>query len=77
MRVGTNKLEVPRDKDEDNKGEIHEYDGRSHDPDTMVVLLTPKPTRRGEPWVCCLFIINRLIERYRQNLHMSVGVMKD
>jgi len=36
-----------RDKDEVwkvNKREIHEYDGRAHDPDTMVALLTPKPT---------------------------------
>jgi hypothetical protein len=37
-----NKLKVPRDKDEVNKREIHEYDGRSHDPDTMVTPLTPK-----------------------------------
>jgi hypothetical protein len=44
-----NKLEVPRDKDEVNKREIYEYDGRTHDPDTMVVTLTPKPTRKGEP----------------------------
>jgi hypothetical protein len=32
-----NKLEIPRDKDEVNKREIHEFDGRSHDSDTMVV----------------------------------------
>ncbi len=41
-----NKLETPRDKDEVNKREIREYDGRAHDPDTMVVPLTPKPTRK-------------------------------
>ena len=40
-----NKLEIPRDKDEVNKREIREYDGRTHDPDTMVVPPTPKPTR--------------------------------
>ena len=40
-----NKLEIPRDKDEVNKREIHECDGRVHDPDTMVAPLTPKPTR--------------------------------
>jgi hypothetical protein len=43
-----NKLEIPRDKDEVNKREIHEYDGRTHDPDTKVVPLTPKPTRTVE-----------------------------
>jgi hypothetical protein len=31
-----NKLEVPIDKDEVNKREIHECDGRTHDPDTTV-----------------------------------------
>jgi hypothetical protein len=46
-----NKLEVPRDKDEVNKREIHEYDGRSHDPDTIVTPLTPKPTWKDEPLV--------------------------
>ena len=43
-----NKLEIPRDKDEVNKREIHEYDGRSHDPDTMVTPLTPKLTRKAK-----------------------------
>ena len=43
-----NKLEIPRDKDEVNKREIREYDGRTHDPDTMVVPPTPKPTFKGE-----------------------------
>jgi hypothetical protein len=46
---GQNKLEVPRDKDEVNKREIHECDGRAHDPDTMVAPLTPKPTRKPSP----------------------------
>jgi hypothetical protein len=36
-----NKLEIPRDKDEVNKREIHECDGRVYDPDMMVVPLTP------------------------------------
>jgi hypothetical protein len=40
-----NKLEIPRDKDEVNKREIHECDGRAHDPDTIVVPLTAKPTK--------------------------------
>ena len=31
-----NKLEIPTDKDEVNKREIHEYKGRTNDPDTMV-----------------------------------------
>jgi hypothetical protein len=44
-----NKLEIPRDKDEVNKREIHECDGRAHDPDTMVTPLTPKPTLKDEP----------------------------
>ncbi len=43
-----NKLEIPRDKDEVNKREIHEYDGWTHDPDTMVAPLTPNPTRKAE-----------------------------
>jgi hypothetical protein len=59
-----NKLEVPWDKDEVNKWEIHEYDGRAHDPDTMVVPPTPKPTLTVEPHtmvtttiVCVVFIM--------------------
>ncbi len=36
------------DKDEVNKREIRECDGRAHDPDTMVAPLTPKPTRKTE-----------------------------
>jgi hypothetical protein len=44
-----NKLEIPIDtKDEVNKREIRECDGRAHDPDTMVTPLTPKPTRKAE-----------------------------
>jgi hypothetical protein len=50
-----NKLEIHRDKDEVNKGEIHECDGRAHDPDTMVAPLTPKRVT----CVLRLFIINR------------------
>ncbi len=46
-----NKLETPRDKDEVNKWEIRECDGRAHDPDTMVAPLTPKPTRKDEALV--------------------------
>jgi hypothetical protein len=46
-----NKLEIHRDKDEVNNREIHEYDGRAHDPDTMVVPPTPKPTRKTETLV--------------------------
>jgi hypothetical protein len=33
-----NKLEIPVDKDDVNKREIRECDGRAHDPDTMVAL---------------------------------------
>ena len=43
-----NKLGTPKDKDEVNKQDIHDYDGRAHDPDTMVTPLTPKPTRKSE-----------------------------
>ena len=43
-----NKLEIPRDTDEVNKREIHECDGRAHDPDTMVTPPTAKPTRKAE-----------------------------
>ncbi len=42
------KLDLPRDEDEVNKREIHECDGRAHDPDTMVAPLTPKPTQELE-----------------------------
>ncbi len=42
-----NKLEIPRNKDEVNNRGIHEYDGRTHDPVTMVAPLTPKPTRKS------------------------------
>jgi hypothetical protein len=50
-----NKLEIPRDKDEVNKREMWEWDGRAHDPDTMVAPLTLKPTRKAE----ALFILAR------------------
>ena len=43
-----NKLETPKDKDEFNKQDIHECDGRAHDPDTMVVPPTPRPTRKAK-----------------------------
>jgi hypothetical protein len=43
-----NKLEIPRDKDEVNKREIQECDGRTHDPDKMVAPLTPKPTLKAD-----------------------------
>jgi hypothetical protein len=43
-----NKLEILIDKDEVNKRKIREYDGRTHDPDTMVSPLTPKSTRKTE-----------------------------
>ena len=43
-----NKLEIPKEKDEVNTREIHKCDGQVHDPDTMVVPLTPKATRKTE-----------------------------
>ena len=49
--VRQNKLETPRDKDEVNKREIRECDGREHDPDTMESPLTPKPTQKAEALV--------------------------
>ena len=60
-----NKLETPRDKDEVNKREIREYDGRAHDPDTMVAPLTPKPTRTAEAHR--VFVLER-IERVCRDL---------
>jgi hypothetical protein len=60
-----NKPEIPRDKDEVNNREIHECDGRSHDPGahdpgTMVAPLIQK-LWKGHPRVvhyetinCCL-----------------------
>jgi hypothetical protein len=46
--VRQNKLEIPNDEEDVNTPEIHKYDGEAHDPDTMVVPLTPKPTRKAE-----------------------------
>jgi hypothetical protein len=43
-----NKLETPKEKDEVNKREVHEYDVRTRDPDAMVVSPTPKPTCKAE-----------------------------
>ena len=43
-----NKLEIPKEIDEVNKREVHEYDGRGRDPDTMVAPPTLKPTRKAE-----------------------------
>jgi hypothetical protein len=43
-----NKLETPKEKDEVNKREVHEYDGRTRDPDVMVVPPTPKSTLKSE-----------------------------
>ena len=46
-----NKLEIPKDKDEVNKRDIHECNGRTHDPDVMVDTPTPKETRKSETLV--------------------------
>jgi hypothetical protein len=43
-----NKLELPNDEEEVNTRDIHKCDGQAHDPDTMSVPLTPKPTRKVE-----------------------------
>ena len=43
-----NKLETPKEQDEINKREVHEYDGQARDPDAMVAPPTPKPTRKAE-----------------------------
>ena len=39
------------ERPKDRVGEIHECDGRTHDPDTMVTPLTPKPTLKAETLV--------------------------
>jgi hypothetical protein len=44
-----NKLEIPEEKDEVNKREVHECDVRTRDPDAMVVPPTPKPTFKAKP----------------------------
>jgi hypothetical protein len=36
VKIRQNKLEIPRDKDEVNKWEIHECDERAHNPEAMV-----------------------------------------
>jgi hypothetical protein len=43
-----NKLEIPKEKDEVNKREVHECDVPTRDPDAMVVPPTPKPTCKAE-----------------------------
>ena len=43
-----NKLEIPRDKDEVNKREIHECDGRALDPEATAAPPTPEPTLKAE-----------------------------
>jgi hypothetical protein len=43
-----NKLEIPNDEEEVNTQEIHTCDGQVHDPDSMVVPLTPNPTRKSK-----------------------------
>jgi hypothetical protein len=43
-----NKLETPEEKDDVNKREVHECDGRARDPDAMVVPPTPKSTLKAE-----------------------------
>ena len=43
-----NEQEKLKDKDEFNKQDIHECDGRAHDPDTMVAPPTPRPTRKAK-----------------------------
>jgi hypothetical protein len=45
----------------DNTREIHECDGRTHNPDTMVSPLTPKPTHKTEglvsvSWTIVLYL---------------------
>ncbi len=49
--VRKNKLEIPKEKDKDNKQEVHECDGRVRDPDAMVAPPTPKPTHKAETLV--------------------------
>jgi hypothetical protein len=44
--MSQNKLEIPNDEEEVYTREIHKFDGQAHDPDTMVVPLTPKSTRK-------------------------------
>ncbi len=46
-----NKLETPKEKDEVNKREVHEYDGWAHDPDAIVTPPTPRPTHKTETLV--------------------------
>jgi hypothetical protein len=43
-----NKLEIPNDEEEVKTREIHKCDGQAHDPDTMIVRLTPKSRRKTE-----------------------------
>jgi hypothetical protein len=44
--MSQNKLEIPNDEEEVYTREIHKFAGQAHDPDTMVVPLTPKSTRK-------------------------------
>jgi hypothetical protein len=48
-----NKLEIPKEKDKDNKREVHKCDGRGRDPNVLVD--PPKPTHKTE--VSCLLFV--------------------
>ena len=63
-----NELETPRDKDEVIKREIHECNGRAHDPDTMVAPLTPKPTRKTESLVK---VPSTMASRHEENVTLK------
>ncbi len=43
-----NKLETPKEKDEVNKRDVHECDGRGRDLDVMLAPPTPKSTHQAE-----------------------------
>jgi hypothetical protein len=44
-----NKLDTPKEKDEVNKREVHECDGRARDPNAMVAPPTPKRHAKPKP----------------------------
>ena len=65
-----NKLETPKEKDEVNKREVHEFDVRTNDPDTMVVPPTPKPTFKSEAHYLVREIIVRLFVMNRESVRL-------
>jgi hypothetical protein len=54
-----NKLETPKEKDEVNKREVHEYNGRVRDPDVMVRYSTGIWSRKRRNESCGGWVVQK------------------